>query len=212
MHKCDIERITYPRTKHWERYALLEEHLKYDYDYLVWIDADAYIYNDSPPLENIINLYDNKTFILSGAYDRYNSQYLNNEEHSNINSGFFIVKNNNFTKYFLKEIYTNMEWHKMKSNRWYDQAVLRYLYINNIDNFKDISIIIPYPILQCFPKCNPFFQPLSKNIFEKYIKPYFIKFNINKPLISHSVGSSNDERITFSQQYLNEINKNADNK
>ena len=50
-----IRNIEYNDILFFQRYALLLEYSKYEYDYLVWIDADAYFYIDSPPIENIIN-------------------------------------------------------------------------------------------------------------------------------------------------------------
>ncbi len=51
------------RNPHWERFPLLLKHIK-DYDYVMWIDADAHFYVDALPLEILINKY-NKDIILS---------------------------------------------------------------------------------------------------------------------------------------------------
>ena len=45
----------YPERKpHWERIPLILENFD-KFDYLIWIDADAHFYIDSPPITNIIN-------------------------------------------------------------------------------------------------------------------------------------------------------------
>ena len=44
------------RKAHWERYPLILKHIK-NYDYVVWIDADAFFYNISPPIIDLINKY-----------------------------------------------------------------------------------------------------------------------------------------------------------
>lgn len=195
---CSIDRVNLKGfTKHWERYALLYSYLDKDYDYLVWIDADAHFYINSPPLSNIIKNYEDKTFILSGDWDQRSGA---------INSGFFIVKNNNLARYFLKEIYNNLDWLEKKSKRWYDQATLRYIYKHNIDNFKNISTIVPYPVLQSFPGCKPFYSPLSTDNFIKNIKEtYYNKFQMIKPLILHYVGRKNIAKEEATK-YLDLIN------
>lgn len=47
------------RTPHWERIPLVLKFLP-QYDYLVWIDADAHFYIDAPTIEMVINKYPNK--------------------------------------------------------------------------------------------------------------------------------------------------------
>lgn len=219
--KCNKKRVEYICikncfgycfTKHWERYALLESYLDKGYDYLVWIDSDAHFYINSPPLENFIEHNKDKTFILSGDYDRYDNDYINNITRGIINSGFFIVKNNDKAKYFLKEIYTNLDWLEKKSNRWHDQATIRYIYDNNIDNFKNISTIIPYPTFMSFPKCETFYQPLSSKVFIEYIKNnHFKLYNLNKPMTLHYVGGSCESRVKGAQKYLDLLNSSYPN-
>jgi len=204
--KCNKSRVnSFGLVGFFERYALLYEYMEKDYDYLVWIDADAFFYIDSPPLTNFINFYKNKDFILSGDYDRYNNDHKNNLEHKDINSGFFIVKNNLYVKKILYELYTNKEWYNNKIGCWHDQAVLRYIYINNLENFKAHSIIISYPILMHFPQLDPYYKPLSLEIYKKHILPHYSIFNMNKPLINHYVGGEIYERKKNSMKYLNDI-------
>ena len=48
----------------WEKVPMLLGHIA-NYDYIVWIDADAHFYVDKGPIEDIINLYSDKDLILS---------------------------------------------------------------------------------------------------------------------------------------------------
>tara|TARA_A100001015_G_scaffold157101_1_gene174317 strand:- start:10791 stop:11546 length:756 start_codon:yes stop_codon:yes gene_type:complete len=202
--KCNKIRVP-NKSKHFERYALLYEKLD-KYDYLMWIDSDAHFYIDSPPLTNIIKCYPNKLFILSGDYDRYNNNYLNNTNEHAINSGVFIVKNYITSKFFLKQIYSNDILYNNRISPYHDQGIVRLLYRDNINKFKDNSIVIPYLVLQKFGKypSHTGFKPISEDIFKKYIIPYYKKFNLKYPLINHLVSQCGDKtRIVESNKYLN---------
>tara|TARA_R100000008_G_scaffold16347_2_gene8028 strand:+ start:100 stop:978 length:879 start_codon:yes stop_codon:yes gene_type:complete len=48
----------------WEKVPMLLGHIT-DYDYIVWIDADAHFYTDKGRIEDIIKLYSDKDLILS---------------------------------------------------------------------------------------------------------------------------------------------------
>ena len=77
----------YPNRKpHWERLPLLLEYFD-TFDYLIWIDADAHFYIDSPPITNVIDTYPDKLFIFSGDTDIKQNEKLS----VHINSGFFII-------------------------------------------------------------------------------------------------------------------------
>jgi hypothetical protein len=183
-------RLCNERKPHWERIPLL---LKYfnDFDYLIWIDADAHFYIDSPPITNVINTYPDKLFIFSGDTDTYHTN--NNWV---INSGFFIVKKCDKSKDILNiwlnnnELYKSQELSKpiFGSNNWNDQAVLRLMYSKNIENITDNSIIITYGILQHF---NEDYK-LAKKVFGL----------INRPFIFHS---TNGENMIFKNRVNNTI-------
>ena len=44
------DRFYKDRNPHWERFPLILDHIN-SYDYVVWIDADAFFYNISPPIK-----------------------------------------------------------------------------------------------------------------------------------------------------------------
>ena len=91
------------------RLHMLKELLeKNEYDYYVWIDADAHFCNNYN-LEGYINNYLDKDFIWSG------------DKTPNINCGIFFVKNSEYSKEFIdKWIKTR----KTTNKNWWEQGVL----------------------------------------------------------------------------------------
>ena len=75
----------------WERLPLLLDNIV-NYDYLIWIDADAFFYGD------VNNITD---FIIEKSV--YNFIFSNDIGDNNINTGIFIVKNNQYSIDFLKK-------------------------------------------------------------------------------------------------------------
>jgi hypothetical protein len=180
------------RSRHWERLPLILKYIK-NYDYIIWIDADAHFYIDSPPITNIINKFDNKLFIFSKDI---NSSIYNSDVDYNINSGFFIVKNNPISINILNEwayssyLYEN-RYPKHLDKKYNDQGALQLMYDENILNIKDVSVVIPYGILQHFNSSE------NINIF---------KFSLtNKPFIIHYAGENNDTRYNHSLKYYNSL-------
>lgn len=147
------------KSTHWERYPLLLRHIK-KYDYVMWIDADAFFYVDSPPLENLIKKYD-KEILLS-----QDKNYDNDGDVPPwINSGVFIIKNTEKAIEILKRWAFSQKLRRFTRYRrtgWiHDQAMIRGTYNCNMNNIKDISTVIPYLELQHFIKGE-----------EKYNSPY----------------------------------------
>jgi hypothetical protein len=182
------ERLYPNRKPHWERFPLL---LKYfdEYDYLIWIDADAHFYLDSPPITNIINEYPDKVIIISEDQNCKNKT-------CEVNSGIFIVKSCEEGREILniwgydKNLYNKMNGFL----NWNDQAILYEMYRLNLLNIYEKSIIIKYGILQYFYE--------SDKLPEK-------KFGLtNKPFIFHLASSKEHKRIKHSNNYLiNHYNK-----
>jgi hypothetical protein len=147
-----------PRSLHWEKLPLILQHIK-EYDYVVWIDADAYFYTDAAPLEDLITS-SKKDIILSGDRENICPPH--------INSGFFILKNTKkvieiLTKWAfsdeLRHKYLNLTADAQLDGqgRWCgpddwveDQAVIRGYVKDNIDNINEITKVFDYPILQHF--------------------------------------------------------------
>jgi hypothetical protein len=179
------ERTYLDRKPHYERIPLLLKYIS-RYDYVIWIDADAHFYLDSPPITNVINTYNNYLFIFSG--DIYRKIIFTDYEQ--INSGFFIVKNTDKSINFLKEWGYNNLYLKYKHGL-NDQGVLTLMYDENILNIQNNSIIINYGILQHFEK--------EKKLIT------INKYGLNThPFIIHYAGKKNNDELTkISREYLN---------
>lgn len=123
----------------WERLPLLLDNIS-KFDYLIWIDADAFFYNNADSIVNLINNNSNVNFIFS--------QDVGN---NNINSGVFIVKNSQYSIDFLTKWAYDEELFEINPYpQWWDQGVLIYMYDKNILNIKENSVLIEYGILQHF--------------------------------------------------------------
>jgi hypothetical protein len=182
------------RPPHWERLPLLLKHI-HDYDYLIWIDSDAFLYIDSPSIENIINAHSDKKIIFS-ADRRYNP----NDEDSNfkINSGVFIVKNSIQSIEFLKDWAYNDKYcfnRDKKKFPYNDQGGLWYMYYHNVMDIKSESIIIPFGQIQHFSDYE------LEKIFCKNNK-YTL---MDRPFIKHLAGESAENRLDQSTNYYNMI-------
>jgi hypothetical protein len=126
---------------------------KEEYDYYVWIDADAHFYINAPPLDIVIKRFPNQKLILSGDYPHKKQIW-------EINSGFFIVKNcKECFNILMAWAYSDSIKYISNKNQMYgnfhDQQVIRYMYDKNILNTKLISVVVPYCALQHFFPNNP---------------------------------------------------------
>jgi hypothetical protein len=110
------------------------------FDYLIWIDADAFFYNDANNIVDIINNNSNVDFIFS-----------NDIGNNNINTGVFIVKNSQYSKHFLIKWLYDKELYKNNPHpEWWDQGVLISMFDKNILNIRQNCVIIEYGVLQHF--------------------------------------------------------------
>jgi hypothetical protein len=123
----------------WERLPLLLEHIS-NFDYLIWIDADAFFHYEATNIMDIIN--DNITvdFIFS-----------NDIENTNINTGIIIVKNSQYSIDFLtKWAYDEKLFENNSYPCWWDQGVLIDMFNQNILNIREHSFTYDYGVLQHF--------------------------------------------------------------
>jgi hypothetical protein len=131
------------RAPSWEKIPMTIEHLA-NYDYLVWIDADACFNRDCDDdyLHTLIRKYPEKDFILSA--DMPGSDVLN--------MGVYIVKNSDYARdLFGKMLTDEHERCKLYKDTVWEQACVVSYYKNNEDGFKDRSVVIPYGEIQTFP-------------------------------------------------------------
>ena len=194
-HNYDIiksNRRTYKdRTPTWERFPLLLSYIE-KYDYVVWIDADAFFYQSAPPLEDIINRYE-KDILLSMDVDGHLVPDA-------INAGVFILKNTEqvvsiLTKWanddrlmhrFMNEVRAEDGWWDQ------DQAMIRGSLRYNIDGMQEITKVLDYMELQHF------------HIYEY---PILKRHNI-LPYVFHAAGRGPIPRYYIAKSYLQEIRGN----
>jgi len=185
---------TPPRNPHWERFPLILRHIE-KYDYVFWIDADAFFYFDSPCIEKIINEYDNKEILFSADHSQLSPPA--------INSGVLILKNTrrviDIVKKWaysedLKNKYCGYKYQNgflcPKINWIEDQGLIRGFVKDNVDGINSISKIIPYLRLQHY-------LPEEKKAMVN------LK---NQPYIMHFAGRP-DIRYKESRNYLRLLQK-----
>jgi hypothetical protein len=198
------------RKPHWERIPLLLDNFD-NFDYLIWIDSDAHFYIDGPPILNVINNHLDKSFIFSGDTDISENKNITCE----INSGFFIVKNCEFSKEVLNKWLHDEDLFKSPklsnsifgTNKWNDQGVLRIMYSENILDLCNKSIIIDYAILQHFNKTDS----LEEKIYGLEDKPFVyhctngknIDFNIRVKKSKEYYESYKNSFIKKFNQFIN---------
>jgi len=125
----------------WERLPLILENIS-KFEYLIWIDADAFFYNDALNIIDIINCNDKAHFILS-----------NDIGNMNTNTGLFIVKNSQYSIDFLtKWAYDENLYNNNMFPGWWDQGVFIDMYIYNMLNIQENSVNFEYGILHHFHK------------------------------------------------------------
>jgi len=139
--KDSIRRLP-DRPPHHERMPLILKYIEL-YDYIVWIDADAHFYIDSPPIENIIRNNNDKDFIFSKDWKSI-FKY-------EINTGILIVKNSPYSISIIKKWCYNKILLKNRLG-FNDQGIVRLYYYKNIDNIRNHSSVLPYGVLQSFKK------------------------------------------------------------
>lgn len=171
-------KITYKdRKTYWERIPLLLENIE-KYDYLMWIDADAFFYYDANNIIDIIKLYNNVNFIFSKDID-----------HSGINSGFFIVKSSKYSIEFLQKWAYDEELYKknMCPIDWEDQGLLIHMLLTNELNITQHYICIEYGVLQHF--------------YEDELSTLIVK-----PYIFHLAGRRDNKfRVEFCKEYFDKM-------
>jgi hypothetical protein len=172
--RCDKKRYI-DRNTTWERIPLILENIK-NYDYVIWIDADAFFYINGRNILDIINNHPSYDFIFSKDINVV------------INTGIFIVKNSEYSINFLKLWGYNNTLLKLNPHPyWADNGVIIFMYNNNILDIKNKSVVMYYGVLQHF--YNYEFDLISRF----------------KPLIYHLAGRDYKTRVSESQKYYKEI-------
>lgn len=95
----------------WEKIPIIRDHLS-DYDWLMWIDADAMVMNHSIRLERIID----------GAYE--NAHLIITRDLEGLNAGVFLLKNCTESYKFLDEV--DSEKKEFLDHRYPEQEAMQY--------------------------------------------------------------------------------------
>lgn len=101
----------------WSKIIALKNHLK-DYDWLMWIDADA-----------IIVKYDNFHDIVNNN----DKLFLFTKDENGINSGVFFIRNSEESYLYLEKIYDSTEF---INHIWWEQAAIHHL-VNTDEAFRN---------------------------------------------------------------------------
>ena len=95
----------------WDKIKCVENAMKRDYDYVIWMDADSIFVNDSIDFNSILNFYPDKNFMVC-LDPTTNKEMLDTSldynELSNlriINTGIFIMKNNKEMKELISSVW-----------------------------------------------------------------------------------------------------------
>ena len=151
----------------WEKLPMVIEHLD-NYDYVIWIDADAHFYVDRGPIEDLIKEHKDVQIIFSedGTCKGFPSELDPSEwlkssckvRHPALNTGVFIVKNTSDVKKLL-DVWTYDEWLFKQNYPYWEQGVCQKMYELNTCSIRDISVVLPLNVLQNyerFTKHNPY--------------------------------------------------------
>lgn len=171
---CSSEKNYNDRHPAWERLPLILKHIS-NYDYIIWVDADAFFYLDA---KNIVDVIDSRyNFIFSEDH--------NVDNRSTINTGVLIIKNNQYSIDFIsKWAYDENLYKNNPYDCWWDQGVLINMHNNNDLDIRNKSTILSYGILQHFydhDKQNAFAYHLAGRSNEerfKKSKQYFKTINV----------------------------------
>lgn len=133
---CSNVSIDLSRKPTWSKIMILQQNLK-NYEWLMWIDADAAITSKDIKIESIID--DNYNIIITREDCR---------DGIIINAGVFLIKNTEWSKNFLDK------WNKQSKfvrRVFGDQKGFEQLYENSVD-IRNNTKIIKQKIMNSFPE------------------------------------------------------------
>merc|ERR1712194_35737 len=161
------------RKPHWERFSLMLKHIR-DFDYMVWIDADAFFYPGAQDIRSVIDTEKEFTFSRGAPGGKMRV----------VNSGVFVAKNCAYSVEFLEEwAFNDQRFHRRTLPQWQDQAVLFDLLKENVLGIHEHCCFRAYGILQHLGEEGP-----------------RARFDRN-PLILHLAGAPTAARIEAGKRY-----------
>ncbi len=126
---CPEREIEWSKIKIIQKYLKIEKNEKEkkekkNYDFLVWIDADTFIMNDTITLESLIEKF------------MKNKDLMYVQAHGWVNNGVFFVRNTEFMRNFFTEVW-NHTGHVCR-----EQGAMDYLYRINWNNCQSVILLV----------------------------------------------------------------------
>jgi hypothetical protein len=142
--------------------ALIDEIKLNQYDYILWIDADAMVLDKNFDIESIID--HSKTLHIA-------------KDFNNINSGVMIWKVCELSSYLLEQIWLMSE--KYLHHIWWEQAAIIELYEKNIGNILENTSFVKQSTLNAYE--TRYYGPLREEgeINEKSFICHFPSLPVN---------------------------------
>jgi hypothetical protein len=131
----DCERYiisAYNRPPAWYKIHAIKKNLEEGYDYVIWIDADAVIYNQNFDLLKLLN--SQKTVYIA-------------KDLNNFNTGVLIFKKNTISMQILDFIYSQTEY---LHDVWWEQRAFIKTFDLNFLNIQEETEIVPQNILNSY--------------------------------------------------------------
>jgi hypothetical protein len=128
----------------WSKILAIKQQLN-NYDWILYIDADAIFFNHDIRIENFIDKQYNLIISKAMGQSWVDKYYLNNSEFVNINTGVFIIKGKStWSSCLLNYIYDKTD--RINHSWWENQALSDVYKENNVYFNSKIKIMDQYTL------------------------------------------------------------------
>eukprot|EP00746_Dinoflagellata_sp_MGD_P147948 gnl/MRDRNA2_/MRDRNA2_80243_c0_seq1.p1 gnl/MRDRNA2_/MRDRNA2_80243_c0~~gnl/MRDRNA2_/MRDRNA2_80243_c0_seq1.p1 ORF type:complete len:276 (+),score=45.28 gnl/MRDRNA2_/MRDRNA2_80243_c0_seq1:531-1358(+) len=195
----------------WNRCPLVASYL-HDFDFVMYVDADAFFYREAMPLHELIAKVDEELpgwdFVLArdldGAACPPAAKTEEDEADCNINAGVFLVRSSPKAQCVLRE------WDKLKETLLDDQLGLRQIWLLDACGIRNSTYIFDWGDLQIFSPLHMFrhagWHPEHPMMcymigYDKVMEIGYEELLKKSPLLFHSAGWPNAARESFGREY-----------
>ncbi len=119
------------RPPQWSKLSFMKKALQEGYDYVMWIDADAFFIKHTDIRPAITT--DHDVFITRDC--------------NTLNTGVWIVKNSEFTKRLLDKVDGSGPWDRM----WWENGAFKELFESNWEDIQHKTYILPQVVFNSYP-------------------------------------------------------------